>query len=101
RWCSPRIILGIKEGMADIFLSYAREDSNCAAAVIQALEKAEGWSIWYDRHIRPASEWSSVLETELERARCVVMLWSKYAGLSDWVLKEGMAGLDRAVLVPV
>lgn len=86
--------------MADIFLSYAHEDSNCAAAMIQAFENA-GWSVWFDRHIRPASEWMGVLETELERARCVVMLWSDHAMQSDWVRREGMAGLDRAVLIAV
>src|SRR5438034_625209 len=87
--------------MADIFLSYAHEDSESAAAMIKAFESSEEWSVWYDRDIRPASTWSSVLENELERARCVVMLWSRHAIQSDWVRREGMAGLDRAVLVPV
>jgi hypothetical protein len=87
--------------MADIFLSYAREDSDSAAAMIKAFERSEGSSVWYDRHIRPASSWLNVLENEFERARCVVMLWSTHAIQSDWVRKEGMAGLDRTVLVPV
>jgi hypothetical protein len=86
--------------VTDIFLSYAREDSNCAVAMIQAFKHA-GWSVWFDRSIPPAGEWMGILETELEQARCVVMLWSDHAMQSDWVLKEGMAGLDRAVLIPV
>lgn len=42
-----------------------------------------------------------VLDSELERARCVVMLWSDHATQSDWVRKEGMSALNRDVLVPI
>ncbi len=86
--------------MADIFLSYSREDSGRADAMVQAL-KAVGWSVWFDRYTPTARKWANILESELERARCVVMLWSDHAMDSDWVRKEGIAGLDRAVLVPV
>src|SRR5262245_37751864 len=86
--------------MADIFLSYPREDSGRANAMVQAL-KAVGWSVWFDRNLPIASKWADIIESELERARCVVMLWSAHAAESDWVRNEGVAGLDRAVLVPV
>ena len=88
------------KGLADIFLSYSRKDSSRADAVVQAL-KALGWSVWFDRYTPTAGKWVNIIESELERARCVVILWSDDAMESDWVRREGIAGLDRAVLVPV
>src|SRR5215831_11186815 len=90
----------MESAVADIFLSYAREDSSWAATMAQAFENA-GWSVWWDSTIGTASKWMRVVESELERARCVVMLWSDHAMQSDWVRREGMAGLDRDVLIPV
>lgn len=66
----------------------------------QAL-KAAGLSVWLDNYIHTGRRWQQVLKTELERARCVVMLWSDHATESDWVCREGRDGLDRGVLVPV
>ena len=86
--------------MTDIFLSYAREDMDFAAALVSALKEAE-YSVWFDNYTPTASQWEDIIERELERARCVLMLWSDHSMASAWVRKEGMVGLDRAVLVPV
>ena len=86
--------------MADIFLSYAREDTDCAGTMVRAMNGA-GLSVWFDRYTPTASNWEDILKRELEKARCVVMLWSDHATTSHWVREEGMAGLERAVLVPV
>ena len=85
--------------MADVFVSYSREDSELAVSIVDALNKA-GLSVWIDRHIPTASRWEREIARELEQARCVVMLWSRYAQTSEWVRKEGLSGLERAVLVP-
>jgi hypothetical protein len=37
--------------LAGIFLSYAREDFDCAQALAAALKRA-GHSVWWDSHIR-------------------------------------------------
>jgi len=86
--------------MADIFLSYSREDVDRAVTISRALVEA-GLSVWFDRHIPTASRWENEISRELERARCVLMLWSHHAMSSDWVRREGLAGFERAVLVPV
>jgi hypothetical protein len=87
-------------GMADIFLSYAREDKDLASIIAGALEAA-GFSVWIDRQVPTASKWKNLLESELGTARCVVMLWSDHAMNSRYVRHEGRAGFERAALVPV
>jgi hypothetical protein len=84
--------------MADVFLSYARDDAARAKRVADALQSA-GWNVWWDRHIVPGSNFEDVLEQELESARCVVVLWSASSVASPWVRAEADAGSRRAVLV--
>jgi hypothetical protein len=86
--------------MADIFLSYANEDEVHARALAEALQR-EGWSVWWDHHIPPGRSWSEVIEQEIGKAGCVVVLWSKHAVRSQWVQNEAREGLNRHVLVPV
>jgi hypothetical protein len=86
--------------VADIFLSYARADTDRANAIVRALRGA-GLSVWFDRYTPTASRWEGILRRELEHARCVVVLWSDHAAKSRWVREEGLVGLERAALVPV
>ena len=85
--------------MADVFLSYAREDIEQAQQIADALAHG-GWTVWWDPKIRTGTEWEQVLLPELEIARCVVVLWSSRSIRSDWVLKEVEAAAERTVLVP-
>src|SRR5215207_4306193 len=85
--------------MADIFLSYAREDAPRAGQIVDALEH-QSWTVWWDRRIQTGSEWRRTVLPELEQARCVVVLWSDHAAQSDWVIKEARAAVERTVLVP-
>ena len=41
--------------MADIFLSYAREDSDRAKRVAQKLTEC-GWEVWWDATVTPGSK---------------------------------------------
>lgn len=85
--------------MADVFLSYAHEDLEHALQIAEALTR-DGWTVWWDRRISTGTEWERVLLPELEKARCVVVLWSGHSVRSDWVRKEAEAAADRTVLVP-
>lgn len=85
--------------MADIFISYAREDGERAKRLAEALEQ-HGWSVWWDPDIHPGETWDQVIERELDAARCVTVLWSKRSILKDWVRVEATEGLDRRILVP-
>jgi NAD(P)-dependent dehydrogenase (short-subunit alcohol dehydrogenase family) len=85
--------------MADIFISYAREDREIARALAQALAD-QGWSVWWDRNIPIGRRFHDVIQRELTATRCVIALWSAAALGSPWVREEAQDGLDRNILAP-
>lgn len=85
--------------MSDVFVSYASADRARAATLAAALEE-EGWSVWWDRTIRPGENFDQVIAQALAAARCVIVLWSERSVDSDWVKDEAQKGLGRQVLVP-
>jgi hypothetical protein len=85
--------------MSELFLSYAREDLAIASQVARSLQE-EGWSVFWDREIPVGKTWESLIEEQLSRARCVVVLWSVASVASEWVRAEASAAADRGVLVP-
>jgi formylglycine-generating enzyme required for sulfatase activity len=86
--------------MSDIFISYASEDRPRARTIAQALE-AEGWSVWWDRNIPAGKRFTEIIQEEVGRARCVVVLWSAISVTKDWVIEEASEGKKRQILVPV
>jgi hypothetical protein len=84
--------------MADIFLSYARQDELRARAVAVALESC-GWSVFWDRLIPDGQDFSTHLQQQLDDARCIVVLWSKASVASRFVRDEAAEGLNGR-LVP-
>jgi hypothetical protein len=85
--------------MADIFISYAREDRPAASALADALERC-GWPVFWDREIAAGQRFDQVLTAELQAARCVIVLWSEAGVASHWVAEEAGAALERNRLVP-
>ena len=85
--------------MADIFLSYAREDAEKADLLGSALTDL-GWSVFWDRSIAAGSWWDEVIESELKASKCVVVLWSAISSKSKWVKTEANYGLQAGTLVP-
>jgi hypothetical protein len=61
--------------MADVFLSYKKEDWDLAADVVAAVRYA-GYSVWWDEHISPRTAWDDVIEAEIELAKAVLVLWT-------------------------
>jgi hypothetical protein len=86
--------------MADLFLSYAREDRDRVAPLVEAL-KGSGLSVFWDRDVAPGTTWRDVLNQELQHARLVVVVWSKESVQSRWVQEEAEDASTRGCLVPV
>jgi ubiquinone/menaquinone biosynthesis C-methylase UbiE len=84
----------------DIFISYAREDSEVARRISKLFEN-EGWSVWWDRKIPIGKTWHSMLEEALRNMRCMVVLWSANSITSDWVKEEAEEGKTQGKLVPI
>lgn len=85
--------------MHDIFLSYASEDRARASQLAAALEK-QGWEVWWDRTILPGKTFDRVIESELNAATCVIVLWSKISVESRWVRAEAGDALNKGRLIP-
>lgn len=86
--------------MADIFLSYSSEDKSKVRLIAFALEKM-GWSVWWDRKITAGKMYDEVIEEELGKARCVVVVWTARSIASKWVKNEANAGDQKNILVPL
>jgi TolB-like protein/Tfp pilus assembly protein PilF len=86
--------------MADIFISYARADRERVEKLAAALE-AQGYSVWWDRHIAGGAEFSEAIEKELAAAKAVIVVWSADAIKSRWVKDEAVAAADAGKLIPL
>lgn len=86
--------------MADIFLSYSREDQITARRYAEAL-KAEGFSVWWDQALDAGESFDKVTEQALKDAKAVVVLWSTHSVDSRWVRAEATQADRFGTLVPV
>jgi len=86
--------------MADIFLSYAREDEERVELLKRALE-ANGWSVSWDQQLSPGDRFRESIEELVAESLCVIVAWSRRSVTSDWVHAEAQRGLERRVLIPV
>ena len=84
--------------MADVFVSYAREDEPQATRVADSL-RAEGYEVWRDDELPAHRAYAEVIEERLKSAGAVVVLWSVSAARSQWVRAEADAGRADGTLV--
>jgi hypothetical protein len=86
--------------MSDIFISYAREDQPRAETLARALQ-ADGWSVWWDRSIPAGKSYPQVIQEEMAKAQCVLVLWSAFSVAKEWVIEEASEAKKRGILVPI
>jgi hypothetical protein len=88
--------------VAQTFISYKREDELRVGRLARALEQA-GVNIWWDRGLPGGESWHANIETHLDAAGCVVVIWSNgsVAPEGNYVRDEARRGLNRGLLVPV
>lgn len=85
--------------MADVFLSYAREDRARAEQVAQGLAAA-GIDVFWDNEIPPGQTWADYIESKLTQCKALIVLWSEHSTKSQWVREEARMGRDKGVLIP-
>jgi len=86
--------------LADIFISYSREDRDRVTALAAALE-SEGYSLWWDHNLSAGGRFVAEIEEQLDSARVVLVVWSESSINSMWVADEANVGLERNILVPI
>ncbi len=83
-----------------VFISYARADRPRVAPLAAALT-AQGYEVWWDALIEGGAGFAKIIETKLEAADAVIVVWSATSVGSDWVRDEAAHARDRKRLVPV
>ena len=89
---------GPAEKIFDVFVSYAREDADKLASVLNFLE-SRGYSVDWDKRLTAGKDWQDQLRLKIKRARKVVALWSASASASEVVSWEiGVAHGDDKLI---
>jgi serine/threonine-protein kinase len=88
--------------MSDVFVSYKAEDRRRVKPLVEALQ-ADGYSVWWDEQIGGGATWRHAIETELNAAKCVIVIWSKRSIGEEgtFVQDEATRAQQRHVYVPV
>lgn len=88
--------------MSDVFVSYKAEDRRRVQRLVDALH-ADGFSVWWDKHIGGGASWRQTIEAELNSAKCVIVVWSKRSVGSNgaFVQDEATRALRRRVYLPI
>ncbi len=86
--------------MADIFISYKKEDAGRVVRIVEGL-RTEGFTVWWDHGIAPGSQWDQTIQRELNEAKLVIAVWSELSVNAPWVKEEASVGKSKGVLLPV
>lgn len=86
--------------MADIFVSYKKEDAGRVVRIVEGLREA-GFTVWWDHGIAPGSQWDQTIQKELNDSKMVIAVWSELSISAPWVKEEAGVGKARGKLLPV
>lgn len=98
----------VREDVLSAFVSYASQDRNRVAAIIQGMKKARpDMDIFFDvESLRSGENWEEQLWKEIESRDILFLCWSHYAKESKWVDAEwryalSSKGADSIEPVPI
>ena len=88
--------------MNEVFISYKREDEARVGRLVTALV-GTGLSVWWDRGLAGGESWRVQIQTALDAAKCVIVIWTRESvgAAGDFVRDEAGQAKQRGVLVPV
>jgi ABC-type sugar transport system substrate-binding protein len=87
-------------GVADIFISYKREDWRTIEPLINALQ-SQKFDVWWDEKILPGEKIRPIVNKVLEGVACLIVVWSELSLESNWVPDEATYARDRDILLQV
>lgn len=97
-----------REDVLSAFVSYASQDRNRVAMIIQGMKKARpDMDIFFDvDSLRSGDDWEKALWREIDKRDVLFLCWSKYARDSKWVDAEWRyalknKGVDSIEPVPI
>lgn len=86
--------------LAEVFISYARNDADVARRFAEAFE-AEGLDVWWDYILQTGEIFDEAIENALRSAKAVIVLWSPSSVASRWVRAEATIADRNKTFVPV
>lgn len=86
--------------MADVVISYGRDQEPMAGTVARALE-ADGYSVWWDHDIPAHKAYATLIEEKFQAAKAVIVIWSGSAVKSEWVRAEADLARSQQKLIQV
>ena len=88
------------EQMADIFISYSKDEPEPTIALARDLER-KGYSTWWDTELLPGERYQERIATELDKAKAVIVIWTPKSVVSRWVMAEAERGAEQNKLITV
>lgn len=86
--------------MADVFLSYKREERAAVERLANAL-RGLGLEVWFDAGLSAGEAFSDEINREVRAARAVLTCWSPGAAGSQWVKAEAQIGFGKKNLISI
>src|SRR5438874_13193221 len=86
--------------MADVFISYKRQDAARVRKLVAALREA-GLDVWWDEDIPPSAPWEATIEQALAGAKAVIVCWSPASVASENVRSEARVAREDGRLIQV
>jgi len=86
--------------MADVFISYSRQDRDHAQALAKLLEE-KGLAIWWDWNLVGGVNFRDKIHSALNDAKKVIVLWSEHSVSSSFVIDEAGVAMRQGKLIPI
>jgi hypothetical protein len=85
--------------VADIFISYKREERRFAERLSIALEQL-GFDVWWDFELLSGDRYRNVIRAVIDQCSAAIVLWSKLSVESDFVMDEATYAKAQGKLCP-
>ncbi len=84
--------------MAEVFISYSRDDLETVSKIAAAVKDA-GYDLWWDKDLPPHLSYTEVIQEKIGGAKAVIVVWSEEASKSEWVRAEADMARNQNKLV--